>query len=122
MISVESRLKSADNSGALEVQCIKVLGGTKKRYARVGDQIIVTVKKALAGGGIKRKSVVTAVVVRQRAPIKRKDGTCIRFDENAAVIINKDKLPLSTRIFGPIAREVKTSGYNKIASLAQEVI
>ncbi|MFH1749389.1 MAG: 50S ribosomal protein L14 [bacterium] len=122
MISVGSRLKSADNSGALEVECIRVLGGTRKRYARVGDQIVVSVKKALASGGIKRKSVVTAVVVRQKAPIKRKDGTCIRFDENAVVLINKDKLPLSTRIFGPIAREIKTSGFNKIVSLAPEVI
>lgn len=122
MISVGSRVKVGDNSGALEVQCIRVLGGTRKRYARVGDKIVVSVKRALTSGGIKRKSVVRAIVVRQKAPIGRKDGTWVRFDENAVVLISKEGLPLSTRIFGPIAREIKEQGFNKIISLAPEVV
>ncbi len=122
MISVGSKIKVADNSGALEAECIKVLGGSKKRYARIGDRIVVSVKKVLSSGGIKRKSVVQAVVVRQKAPIHRNDGTWLRFDENAVVLINKEGLPLSTRIFGPIARELKPAGFDKIISLAPEVV
>ena len=122
MISVGTRLKVADNSGAREIECIRVLGGTRKRYAKIGEKIIVSVKRALASGGIKRKSVVSAVVVRQKFPLRRKDGSTIRFDENAAVLINKDNLPISTRVFGPIAREIKDQGFNKIITLAPEVV
>lgn len=122
MIQQESRLKVADNSGAKEILCIRVLGGTKKRYARVGDIIVATVKEASPTGTVKKKSVVKAVVVRTNEKIRRKDGSTIRFDENAAVIINDDKQPRATRVFGPIPRELRDMGYAKIISLAPEVL
>lgn len=122
MIQQESRLKVADNSGAKEILCIRVLGGTKRRYARVGDIIVATVKDANPSGNVKKKSVVKAVVVRTTDQIRRKDGSTIRFDENAAVIINDDKNPRATRVFGPIPRELREAGYGKIISLAPEVL
>jgi large subunit ribosomal protein L14 len=122
MIQQESRLKVADNSGARELLCIRVLGGTGRRYAHVGDIIVASVKDANPAGNIKRKSVVKAVVVRTTAPIKRKDGSSIRFDDNAAVVIGDDKLPKATRVFGPIPRELREKGYMKIISLAPEVL
>lgn len=122
MIQQESRLTVCDNSGAQEILCIRVLGGTRKRYARVGDIIVATVKKANPSGNVKKKSVVRAVVVRTNYPIKRKDGSTIKFDDNAAVIIGEDKLPKSTRIFGPVPRELRDQGYAKIISLAPEVL
>ncbi|HSW81674.1 MAG TPA: 50S ribosomal protein L14 [Candidatus Saccharimonas sp.] len=122
MIQQESRLKVADNSGARELLCIRVLGGTGRRYAHVGDIIVASVKDANPSGGVKRKSVVKAVVVRTVAPIKRKDGSTIRFDENAAVVINDDKNPKATRVFGPVPRELREKGYMKIISLAPEVL
>lgn len=122
MIQQESRLKVADNSGARQLLCIRVLGGTRRRYARVGDIIVATVKDANPSGNIKKKSVVKAVVVRTTAPIKRKDGTVVRFDDNAAVIIADDKNPKATRVFGPIPRELREAGYMKIISLAPEVL
>jgi large subunit ribosomal protein L14 len=122
MIQQESRLKVADNSGARELLCIRVLGGTGRRYAHVGDIIVASVKEANPSGGVKRKSVVKAVVVRTVAPIKRKDGSTIRFDENAAVVINDDKNPKATRVFGPVPRELREKGYMKIISLAPEVL
>ncbi len=123
MIQVESKIKVADNSGAKVVQCIRVLGGYRKRYARVGDVITASVKEAIPHTAIKKGDVVHAVIVRTRKEIKRKDGTCLRFDENACVIIDKDKKePKGTRIFGPIAREVRRKGFFKIASLAPEVL
>lgn len=122
MIQQESRLKVADNSGAKEILCIRVLGGTRRRYAHVGDIIVATVKQANPAGNIKRKSVVKAVIVRTAQAIKRKDGSTIRFDENAAVIIGDDKLPKATRVFGPVPRELRDRGYMKIISLAPEVL
>lgn len=122
MIQQETRLDVADNSGAKELLCIKVLGGSKRRYARVGDRIICAVKKAIPQGAVKRSEVVTAVVVRTVSILKRDDGTCIRFDRNAAVIINKDGNPKGTRIFGPIPRELRAGNYMKIISLASDVI
>ena len=122
MIQQESRLKVTDNSGAKEILCIRVLGGTKKRYARVGDVIVATVKTANPTGVIKRKSVVKAVVVRTRDQIQRKDGSTIVFDDNAAVIIGDDKNPKGTRVFGPVPRELRDLGYAKIISLAPEVL
>lgn len=122
MIQQESRLLVTDNSGAKEILCIRVLGGTRRRYAGVGDIIVATVKQANPGGNVKKKSVVRAVVVRTSAPIKRKDGSTIRFDDNAAVIIGDDKLPRGTRIFGPVPRELRDQGYSKIISLAPEVL
>lgn len=122
MIQQESRLKVADNSGARQLLCIRVLGGTRKRYARVGDIIVASVKDANPAGNTKRKSVVKAVIVRTTAPIKRKDGTVVRFDENAAVIIGDDRNPKATRVFGPIPRELREKGYMKIISLAPEVL
>ena len=122
MIQQESRLKIADNSGAKEILCIRVLGGTGKRYARVGDTIVATVKQASPTGTVKKKSVVKAVVVRTTDQIRRKDGSTIRFDENAAVIIGDDKLPRATRVFGPVPRELRECGYAKIISLAPEVL
>jgi large subunit ribosomal protein L14 len=122
MIQQESRLKVADNSGAKEILCIRVLGGTRRRYARVGDIIVATVKDANPSGNVKKKSVVKAVVVRTTDMIRRKDGSTIRFDENAAVIINDDKNPRATRVFGPIPRELREAGYAKIISLAPEVL
>ena len=111
MIQQESRLVVCDNSGAKEILCIRVLGGTRRRYAYVGDIIVATVKQASPTGTVKKKSVVKAVVVRTRQSIKRKDGSSIRFDDNAAVIIGDDKLPKATRIFGPVPRELRDQGY-----------
>jgi large subunit ribosomal protein L14 len=122
MIQQESRLKVADNSGAKEILCIRVLGGTKRHYAGVGDIIVATVKVASSTGLVKRKSVVKAVVVRTRDQIQRKDGSTIAFDDNAAVIIGDDKLPRGTRVFGPVPRELRDLGYPKIVSLAPEVL
>ena len=122
MIQQETRLKVADNTGAKDVLCIKVLGGSRKKYARVGDKIIVTVKKAMPGGVVKKGEVSTAVVVRAKKEIRRKDGTYIRFDENAAVLINSQQEPKGTRVFGPVARELREKKFMKILSLAPEVI
>lgn len=122
MIQQESRLKVADNSGAREVLCIRVLGGTRRRYARVGDIIVASVKDANPSGNVKKKSVVKAVVVRTSDKIRRKDGSTIRFDDNAAVIIDDQKQPKATRIFGPVPRELREKGYMKIISLAPEVL
>jgi large subunit ribosomal protein L14 len=122
MIQQESRLKVADNSGAKEILCIRVLGGTGRRYAYVGDVIVATVKDANPTGTVKKKSVVKAVVVRTRNRIQRKDGSTIAFDDNAAVIINDDKTPKGTRVFGPVPRELRDLGYAKIISLAPEVL
>lgn len=122
MIQQESRLIVCDNSGAKEILCIRVLGGTRRRYARVGDIIVATVKEANPTGNVKKKSVVKAVVVRSRDAIKRRDGSTIKFDDNAAVIIGEDKQPKATRIFGPVPRELRDLGYAKIISLAPEVL
>jgi len=122
MIQQETRLKVADNSGAKSILCIRVLGGTGRRYAHVGDVIVASVKDANPSGNVKRKSVVKAVVVRTTNAIKRKDGSTIRFDENAAVIIGDDKNPKATRVFGPVPRELRDRGYMKIISLAPEVL
>ena len=122
MVQQESRLNVADNSGAKEILCIRVLGGSRKRYANVGDIITATVKQAAPNGTVKKKSVVKAVVVRTRNQIRRKDGSTIKFDDNAAVIIGDDKLPRGTRIFGPVPRELRDQGYAKIISLAPEVL
>lgn len=122
MIQQETRLNVCDNSGAKEILCIRVLGGSRKRYARVGDTIVATVKQAAPNGTVKKKSVVKAVIVRTRYQINRKDGSTIKFDDNAAVIIGDDKLPRATRIFGPVPRELRDMGYAKIISLAPEVL
>jgi large subunit ribosomal protein L14 len=122
MIQQESRLKVADNSGAKSILCIRVLGGTRRRYARVGDIIVATVKEANPSGAVKKKSVVKAVVVRTTDQIRRKDGSTICFDENAAVIVGDDKQPRATRVFGPVPRELRDLGYAKIISLAPEVL
>jgi len=122
MIQQETRLKVTDNSGAKEILTIRVLGGTKRRYARVGDIIVATVKTANPTGVVKRKSVVKAVIVRTRDQIHRKDGSTIAFDDNAAVIIGDDKNPKGTRVFGPVPRELRDLGYAKIISLAPEVL
>lgn len=122
MIQVESRLKVGDNSGAEEVQCIKVLGGSKRRYAHIGDIIKVTVKKAKARGRVKKGEVRTAVVIRTTHGVRRKDGSKIRFDNNAAVLLNDQKQPIGTRIFGPVTRELRDKNFMKIISLAPEVL
>ena len=122
MIQQESRLNVTDNSGAKEILCIRVLGGSRRRYANVGDIIVATVKQASPNGTVKKKTIVRAVVVRTRNQIRRKDGSTIKFDDNAAVIIGDDKLPRGTRIFGPVPRELRDMGYSKIISLAQEVL
>ena len=122
MIQQESRLKVADNTGAKEIMCIRVLGGTGRRYANIGDVIVASVKKAAPGGVVKKGDVIRAVVVRTASGLRRKDGTSIRFDENAAVIIKDDKSPRGTRIFGPVARELREKEYTKILSLAPEVL
>ena len=122
MIQQESRLKVADNSGAREVLCIRVLGSTGRRYASLGDKIIVTVKDALPGGGIKKGTVSTAVVVRTLKEVRRKDGSYIRFDDNACVLLNASDEPRGTRIFGPVARELRDKQFMKIVSLAPEVL
>ncbi len=122
MIQQESRMKVADNTGAKEVLTIKVLGGTRRRYARVGDQVVVTVKKSIPGATVKKGDVVKAVVVRTKSKTHRKDGSYIRFDDNACVIIKDDKSPRGTRIFGPVARELRNKDYSRIVSLAPEVL
>ncbi|HEU5004679.1 MAG TPA: 50S ribosomal protein L14 [Candidatus Saccharimonadales bacterium] len=123
MIQQESRLLVADNSGARSLLCIRVLGGSRRRYARVGDIIVASVKTANPAGGVKRKSIVKAVVVRTRNPIRRADGSTIRFDDNAAVVLAEDgKSPRGTRIFGPVPRELREQGYSRIISLAPEVL
>lgn len=122
MIQQESRLLVCDNSGAKEILCIRVLGGTRRRYARVGDIIVATVKQASPNGTVKKKTIVRAVVVRSRKALNRKDGSTIKFDDNAAVIIGDDKQPRATRIFGPVPRELRDLGYSKIISLAPEVL
>ncbi len=122
MIQQETRLKVTDNSGAKEILCIRVLGGSGRRYAGVGDIIVATVKDAIPTGNTKKKSVVKAVVVRTKKTIKRKDGSTISFDDNAAVIIDDKKEPKGTRIFGPVPRELRDLGYSKIISLAPEVL
>ena len=122
MIQQETRLKVADNTGAKEVLCIKVLGGSKKRYARLGDKIIITVKKTIPNSNVKKGTIHTAVVVRTKKEARRKDGSYIRFDENAAVLIDSQKEPKGTRVFGPVARELREKKFMKILSLAPEVI
>jgi len=122
MIQQESRMKVADNSGAREVLTIKVLGGTGRKYASVGDIVVVTVKAATPGGMVKKGEVLKAVIVRTKKEIRRKDGSYIRFDDNAAVLVKDDKSPTGTRIFGPVARELREAGFMKIVSLAPEVL
>ena len=122
MIQQQTYLKVADNTGAKELMCIRVLGGTRRRYANIGDVIVASVKKAAPGGVVKKGDVVRAVVVRSVKGVRREDGTYIRFDENAAVIIKEDKNPKGTRIFGPVARELRDKDYLKSLSLAPEVI
>ena len=122
MIQQQTVLKVADNTGAKELMCIRVLGGTARRYANIGDVIVASVKKAAPGGVVKKGEVVKAVVVRSKKGLKRADGSYIKFDENAAVIIKEDKNPKGTRIFGPVARELREKDYLKILSLAPEVL
>lgn len=122
MVQMQSYLKVADNTGAKEIMCIRVLGGTRRRYANIGDVIVASVKKATPGGVVKKGDVVRAVIVRSVKGLRREDGTYIRFDENAAVIIKEDKNPRGTRIFGPVARELREKKYMKILSLAPEVL
>ena len=122
MIQQETRLQVADNSGAKEVLCIRVLGGSKRKYASIGDVIVCSVRKAAPGGQVKKGDVVKAVVVRTVKPVRRADGTYVRFDENAAVLIKDDNSPRGTRIFGPVARELRDSGFMKICSLAPETV
>ncbi|MBP5269740.1 MAG: 50S ribosomal protein L14 [Clostridia bacterium] len=122
MLQQESRMKVADNTGAKELLCIRVLGGTGRRYAGIGDVVVCSVKKAAPGGMVKKGDVVKAVVVRTTHGVKRADGSYIRFDENAAVIIKDDQTPRGTRIFGPVARELREKQYLKILSLAPEVL
>ncbi len=122
MIQQQSYLKVADNTGAKELMCIRVLGGTRRRYAKIGDVVVASVKKAAPGGVVKKGDVVKAVIVRTVNATRRDDGTYIRFDENAAVLIKDDKTPRGTRIFGPVARELREKEYNRILSLAPEVL
>ena len=122
MIKQQSYMKVADNTGAKELMCIRVLGGTRRRYANIGDVVVATVKKAVPGGQVKKGEVVRAVIVRTAKGVKRNDGSYVRFDDNAAVIINEDKNPRGTRIFGPVARELREKAYIKILSLAPEVL
>ena len=122
MIQVQTRLKSADNTGAKEMMCIKVLGGSMRKFANIGDVIVASVKNAAPGGVVKKGEVVRCVVVRTKKGVRRPDGSYIRFDENAAVIIRDDKNPRGTRIFGPVARELRDKDYMKILSLAPEVL
>lgn len=122
MIQQETRLKVADNTGAKEILCFKVLGGSRKKYASIGDQIVITIKKALPGGMVKKGEVHRAVVVRTRKEVNRKDGSRIRFDENAAVLLNSAGEPRGTRIFGPVARELRDNGFMRIVSMAPEVL
>ena len=122
MIQMESYLKVADNTGAKEIHCIRVLGGSKRKYGNIGDVIVASVRKAAPGGTVKKGEVVKAVIVRTKRGIRREDGTYVRFDENAAVIIKEDRNPRGTRIFGPVARELREKDFMKILSLAPEVI
>ena len=122
MIQQESRMKVADNTGAKELLCIRVLGGTGRRYANIGDVVVCSVKKAAPGGIVKKGDVVKAVIVRSAKGLRRADGSYIKFDENAAVIVKEDKTPRGTRIFGPVARELREKDYTKILSLAPEVL
>jgi large subunit ribosomal protein L14 len=122
MIQAETRLRVTDNTGAKEILCIKVLGGTRRRYAGIGDTIVASVKIATPSGQAKKKEVVKAVVVRTRKETRRKDGSTIRFDDNAAVLVNNDGQPRGTRIFGPVGRELREKGFNKILSQAPEVL
>ena len=122
MIQQQTYLKVADNTGAKELMCIRVLGGSGRRYANIGDVVVASVKKAAPGGQIKKGEVVKAVIVRSKKGVKRADGSYVRFDENAAVIIKEDKSPIGTRIFGPVARELREKEYTKILSLAPEVL
>ena len=122
MIQMESYLKVADNTGAKEIHCIRVLGGSRRKFGNIGDVIVASVRKAAPGGTVKKGDVVKAVIVRTKRGIRREDGTYVRFDENAAVIIKEDKNPRGTRIFGPVARELREKDYMKILSLAPEVI
>ena len=122
MIQTETRLKVADNSGAKELLCIRILGGTGRKYANIGDIIVCAVKDATPGGVVKQGQVVKAVIVRSSTGARRADGSYVKFDQNAAVIINQDKQPVGTRIFGPVARELREKGFMKIVSLAPEVL
>ncbi|SDL22962.1 LSU ribosomal protein L14P [Clostridium cochlearium] len=122
MIQQQSILKVADNSGAREIMCVKVLGGSNRKYANIGDIIVASVKSATPGGVVKKGEVVKAVVVRSKKGVRRPDGSYIKFDENAAVVIKDDKQPKGTRIFGPVARELRDKEFNKILSLAPEVL
>ena len=122
MIQPESYLKVADNTGAKEIHCIRVLGGSKRKFGNIGDVIVASVRKAAPGGTVKKGEVVKAVIVRTKRGVRREDGSYVRFDENAAVIIKEDKNPRGTRIFGPVARELRERDYMKILSLAPEVI
>ena len=122
MIQDESYLKVADNTGAKEIHCIRVLGGSKRKYGNIGDVIVASVRKATPGGTVKKGEVVKAVIVRSKRGVRREDGSYVRFDENAAVIIKEDRNPKGTRIFGPVARELREKDYMKILSLAPEVI
>jgi large subunit ribosomal protein L14 len=122
MIQTETRLTSADNSGARELYCIKILGGSKRRYARVGDVIVVSVKDAMPNSKVKKGDVMKAVIVRTKKEIKRPDGSYIRFDDNSAVLINANREPIGTRIFGPVARELRAKRFMRIISLAPEVL
>ena len=122
MIQQESYLKVADNTGAKEIHCIRVLGGSKRKYGNIGDVIVASVRKAAPGGTVKKGEVVKAVIVRTKRGVRREDGTYVRFDENAAVLIKEDKNPRGTRIFGPVARELRDRDYMKILSLAPEVL
>ena len=122
MIQMQTRMKVADNTGAKELMCIRVLGGTRRKYANIGDVVVASVKKASPGGTVKKGDVVKAVIVRSATGLRRDDGTYIRFDENAAVIIKEDKNPKGTRIFGPVARELRDHDFMKILSLAPEVL
>ncbi len=122
MIQQQSRLKVADNSGAKEIMCIRVIGGSHRKYGNIGDTIVASVKSAMPGGVVKKGEVVKAVIVRSKTGVRRADGTYIKFDDNAAVIIKDDKNPRGTRIFGPVARELRDKDYQKILSLAPEVL
>ena len=122
MIQQETRLKVADNTGAKEILCIRVMGGSTRRYANIGDVIVASVKDATPGGVVKKSDVVKAVIVRSKSGVRRPDGSYVKFDQNAAVVIKDDKTPVGTRIFGPVARELRDKGYMKIVSLAPEVL
>lgn len=122
MIQQETRLKVADNSGAKQIGCIKVLGGSKRRYASLGDLIVASIKESIPNGKVKKGDVIRAVVVRTSKEVRRDDGSYIKFDDNAAVIVNNQKEPVGTRVFGPVGRELRKKGYMKIISLAPEVL